>query len=164
MVFATAFSFACGSSESGNTETETVSSSVHQLPTEAEQKVTADAEADLRVIASVGKDPSPLSQAMTGTALSDTTVSINSDLAQGKYKKRDYQNIHVIFQDYTSPVASVFAEFDDNGYFIDASTGAALGPQASEHKQYALALVEEENRWKIKMILSPSAASSGSSQ
>lgn len=151
----------CGSdssSQAGTTQ-EIPHNSAHQAPPEIEQKILADAREDLAIIASAGADTSTLSNALTGSALTDTKAQTDKDLAEGKYRKRDYQNINVRLQDYAAPIAEVFAEFDDNGYYVDAVTGAALGQPVNEHKSYALALVEEGNRWKIRLILAPSAAS-----
>lgn len=148
----------CGSTVTTNQEeTQPAHTSAHQASPEVEQKIVADATEDLQIIASSGKDSSLLAKALTGKALEDTKSALNKDLAQGKYKQRDYQNINVRMTAYTAPVAEVFAEFDDNSYYVDASSGAALGQPALEHKSYALALVEEEGRWKIMLILSPSA-------
>jgi len=147
----------CGSTTTSPEETQPAHTSAHQAPPEVEQKIVADATEDLQIIASSGKDSSLLAKALTGKALEDTKSVLNKDLAQGKYKRRDYQNINVSMTDYTAPVAEVFAEFDDNSYYVDAGSGAALGQPALEHKSYALALVEDEGRWKIMLILSPTA-------
>jgi len=141
-------------SQSNNTDTTPTQAraSAHQSSPEVEQKVLADATEDLRIIAATGQDASGLSQALTGKALDETRASMNKDLADGKYRKRDYQNIKVRLQDFTAPIAQVFAEFDDNGFYVDASNGAALTQPTQEHKTYALAMVEEDGRWKITGI------------
>jgi hypothetical protein len=36
-------------------------------------------------------------------------------------------------QDFTLPIAEVRAKFDDTGYYIDGTTGAALDSPTSEH-------------------------------
>lgn len=143
------------SSQSSNTDTtptQARGAPAHQSSPELEQKVLADATEDLRIIAATGQDASGLSQALTGKALEETRAAINQDLADGKYRKRDYQNIKVRLQDFTAPIAQVFAEFDDNGFYVDASSGAALTQPTQEHKTYALAMVEEDGRWKITGI------------
>jgi len=153
------FTVSCESDNNASTATEAQSqrSSAHQAPSEVEAKILADTAEDLRVIAATGSDTSQLSTVMTGKALDETKAQIGKDLAEGKVRKRDYQNINVRLGDYTLPIAEVFVEFDDMGYYVDANTGAALGEPANEHKSYALAVVEEGSRWKIRLILSPSA-------
>jgi len=162
VIFALALpAISCGSdSDKPSTITQDAShSSAHQASPEVEAKIIADAADDLRIISAAGAGTSQMATAMTGKALEETKAQVASDLAQGKVRKRDYQNINVYLQDYTLPIAEVRAEFDDLGYYIDATTGAALDSPTSEHKKYALALVEEGARWKIKLILSPSATS-----
>jgi hypothetical protein len=158
LVVVTLICVSCGSTATTNQEkAQAANTSAHQASPELEQRIVADASEDLQIIASSGKDSSRLAKALTGKALEDTKSALNKDLAQGKYKQRHYQNINVRMTAYTAPVAEVFAEFDDNSYYVDASSGAALTQPALEHKSYALALVEEEGRWKIMLILSPSA-------
>ena len=156
---ALAFSFSCGPSDN-NTQTQTTPTYAHQLAPEQEARVISDAKADLQVITAAGKDTSTLSQAMSGSALAQMQATISQDLAQGKYRKRVYDNIHVVMQDYTDPYASVFVEFDDKSYYVDAGTGTPLDQPQSQHKAYAMALVQDKkdnNRWKINMILAPQA-------
>ena len=129
---------------------------------EVDAKILADVTGDLQIISGTGADTAQLNQAMTGKALNDIKTTIGKDLSQGKYRKRNYQNIKVRTTSYSLPVVEVAAEFDDNGYYVDANTGEALGQPSSEHKSYALAAVEEEGRWKISLILSPSATSTTS--
>jgi len=151
-------SVSCGSNDdSTTTETQAQHVSAHQAPPEVEARILEDVKEDLRIIASAGSDTSQLSTAMTGKALDEMKGQIGKDLAEGKIRKRDYQNIEVKLGDYTSPVAEVLAEFDDMGYYTDANTGAALTESSKEHRSYALAVVEESGRWKIRLILSPSA-------
>lgn len=152
----------CGSGDSADTATEpteTEKQFAHEVAPEIEEKILADAREDLEIIAATGADPSQLPTAMTGNALETTRNTIAADAAQGRVRKRDYQNINVRMQGFISPVAEVFAEFDDSGYYIDAATGAAIDSPTNEHKSYALAMVDEGGRWKIQMILSPTATS-----
>ncbi len=150
----------CGSGGSGTQPdtVDTTATSAHDPSQQVKDQVVADATADLNLIASAGKDTSVLSQAMKGTALQDATNTINQDLAAGKYKKRDYQNLQVRLDDYNYPIAQVVAEFDDNSYYVDSSTGQALSKPAGDHVKLDLALVEEEGRWKIQGIFLPSNA------
>lgn len=126
--------------------------------------MVADAADDLRIISAAGADTSQLATALTGKALEETKAQMASDLAQGKVRKRDYQNINVSLQEYTLPIAEARAEFDDMGYYIDATTGAALDSPTGEHKKYALALMEEGDRWKIRLILSPDATTTSTQE
>ncbi|MDO8737181.1 MAG: hypothetical protein Q7K29_08915, partial [Thermoleophilia bacterium] len=153
------FSVSCDSNNnaSSSTETQPQHSSAHQAPPEVEAKILEDVTEDLRIIVATGSDTSQLSTAMTGKALEETKAQIGKDLAEGKVRKRDYQNIDVKLGDYTMPIAEVLAEFEDMGYYVDASTGVALTEPSKEHKSYALAVVEESGRWKIRLILSPTA-------
>jgi hypothetical protein len=155
----TLFSVSCDSNNDApsSTETQAAHSSAHQAPPEVEAKILADTTEDLKIIAGTGADTSQLATALTGKALEETKAQIGKDLAEGKIRKRDYQNLNVLAGDYTAPVAEVLAEFDDMGYYVDANTGASLASPTNEHKSYALAVVEEGGRWKIKLILSPSA-------
>lgn len=146
------------------TETQPQHVSAHQAPPEVEEKILADTAEDLRVIAAAGSDTSQLSTVMTGKALEETRAQIATDLAEGKIRKRDYQNITVLLGDYTLPIAEVLAEFDDMGYYVDANTGAALSEPSNEHKSYAMAVIEEDGRWKIRLILSPSATTTSSAE
>ncbi len=161
VVVAVALVAGCGSNSSdpGSETTGTEKQFAHEVAPEIEEKILADAVDDLKVIAATGADTSQLPTVLTGSALESTKNSIAADAAQGKVRKRDYQNINVRMQGYVQPQAEVFAEFDDSGYYVDAATGAALGSPANEHKSYALAMVEEGGRWKIQMILSPTATS-----
>ncbi|MFA5802602.1 MAG: hypothetical protein WC911_09025 [Thermoleophilia bacterium] len=97
-----------------------------------------------------------LSKAMSGTALEDTKKGIEEDLAQGRYRKRDYRNINVRFTQYMSPIVTEFVEFDDFGYYVDAKTGAALTQSTGEHRAYSIYVIEEDGRWKIKGLFEPS--------
>ena len=153
------FLISCGSNGAatdGAATTATVASP-HQISGADQQQIVADARTDLNEIAAVGQNPATLTSALTGKALSDMEAEIDGDLAQGKYKKRVFQNIVVKIQDFTAPVAEVAAEFDDSSYYVDARTGAQLGQPRAQHRSYALALQKEGNRWKISMILSPNA-------
>ncbi|MHB1325923.1 MAG: hypothetical protein ACYDGS_09605 [Thermoleophilia bacterium] len=155
---------ACGTEDTVTPESKAqVGTSAHQLPEGAEAKVIADATDDLKLVTAAGADPTVLPKALTGQALEDMKSTLAGDQAQGKYKKRDYQNIKVRFQDYLPDTAQVYAEFDDVSYYVDAKTGAALEAPSRVHKAYALALVEEENHWKIKTVLAPSDAGSAKS-
>lgn len=160
------FTISCESDNNAPTATETQAqhSSAHQAPPEIEAKILADTTEDLNIIAATGSDTSQLSMALTGKALEETKAQIGKDLAEGKIRKRDYQNINVRLGDYTLPIAEVFAEFDDMGYYVDANTGATLTEPNKEHKSYALAVIEEEGRWKIRLILSPSATTTTSTE
>lgn len=150
-----------GACDNGTAQTETTETQAktpaHQASPELEKKIVDDAMQDLKAIAAAGQDTNSLAQALTGKALDETKAVMAQDLAQGKYRKRDYQNINVRLQDYAAPVAQVFAEFDDKGYYVDAASGAALTEPANERKTYALALIEEGGRWKIKGIYAAEA-------
>ena len=158
------FLISCGSSSTATDGTTTATvTSPHQISTADQQQIVADARTDLNEIAAAGKNPATLTSALTGKALSDMEAEIDGDLAQGKYKKRVFQNIVVKIEDFTAPVAEVSADFDDSSYYVDARTGARLGQQpAAQHRSYALALQKEGNRWKISMILSPNATTTDS--
>lgn len=150
------FPLACGSNSTIAPETmATTGASAHQLPEEVQQKIVADTVEDLNLVASTGADATALPQALTGPELEKMRTALAADLAQGKYKKREYKNIKVTLQEYSPPIAQMSAEFDDASYYVDAKTGAALEAPSGEHKTYALAMVEEGNRWKIKYVLSP---------
>ncbi len=142
-----------------STQTDEAHTSVHMVSPEVQAKIVADVTDDLRIIGQTGADTAGLSQAMNGKALTETKAAVGKDLAQGKCRKRDYQNISVHTTSFSLPVAEVSAEFDDGGYYVDANTGVALEEPKTEHKNYALAVVEEDGRWKINLILSPSATS-----
>ncbi len=157
-----AFLSSCGSEQPSADQTATTHTSAHEVPPEVDARILADITQDLQTISGAGADTAALGDAMTGKALSETKATIGADLAQGKYRKRDYQNIKVRTTSYSLPVVEVAAEFDDNGYYVDANTGAALDQPTNEHKSYALAAVEEGGRWKISLILSPSATSTTS--
>lgn len=131
--------------------------SAHEAPPEIAEKILADTTEDLRIIAATGADTASLNKALTGKALDEIKAQAATDLAEGKIRKRDYQNINVRLGDYTLPIAEVLVEFDDTGYYVDAGTGAALSEPTNEHKSYAMAVIEEEGRWKIRLILSPTA-------
>lgn len=161
LVAVTLFVVSCGS-DSSSSDSETATQphkSAHVVPPEIQQKVVDDARQDLDIIIASGADTSLLPTALTGAALKDAQAQDAQDLTAGKYRKHDYQNINLRFQDFALPYAEVFVEFDDYGYYVSTATGAAIDQPTKEHKSYALALVEEGNRWKIQQILSPSAAS-----
>ncbi|MHB8859446.1 MAG: hypothetical protein ACYC6Z_08210 [Thermoleophilia bacterium] len=159
-MLAAVFLASCGGDQASTDQAVTaVRTSAHEVPPEVDAKILADVTQDLQIISNAGADTAPLADAMTGKALSETKATIGKDLSQGKYRKRDYQNIKVRTSSYSLPVVEVAAEFDDNGYYVDANTGEALDQPTNEHKSYALAAVEEGGRWKISLILSPSATS-----
>ncbi|MHB8161365.1 MAG: hypothetical protein ACYDGT_02565 [Thermoleophilia bacterium] len=152
------FLISCGSNSTATDGATTATvTSPHQISGADQQQIVADARTDLNEIAAVGQNPATLTSALTGKALSDMEAEIDGNLAQGKYKKRIFQNIVVKIQDFTAPVAEVSANFDDSSYYVDARTGAQLGRPQAQHRSYALALQKEGNRWKISMILSPNA-------
>ena len=153
-----ALSCGSGGSDSQPSTVDTTATSAHDPSPQVKDQIVADATADLNLIASSGKDTSVLPQALKGTALQNTTDTINQDLAAGKYKKRDYQNLQVRLDDYNYPIAQVVAEFDDNSYYVDANSGQALSQPTGQHMTFDLALVEEEGRWKIQGIFLPSNA------
>lgn len=157
------FLISCGSNNPAAEETTTATvTSPHQISKEVQQRIIADAKKDLREIAAVGQNPTALASALTGKALSDMEAEIDGNLAQGRYKKRDFSNIVVKIEDYTAPVAEVSADFDDSSYYVDARTGAQLGRPAPQHRSYALAMQKSGDRWKISMILSPKATTTDS--
>lgn len=151
-----------GAQPGDTTPTQAHGAPAHQVTPEIEKKVIDDATDDLKIIAASGKDAAGLARALTGKALEEARTTLTNDLAQGKYRQRDYQGIQVRVQDVTGTVAGVSAEFDDNGFYVDAGTGAALTDPTREHKKYALAMVEEDGRWKIKSIFSASATTTTS--
>lgn len=131
--------------------------SAHQLSPETRDQIVGNVEEDLQVVAGVQPETlGDLPRALTGKALEDTKKSMEDDLVQGRYRRRDYRNLNVRLYEYFEPVAQVFVEFDDFGYYVDARTGAALEQPAAAHHAYSLAVIEEEGRWKIKSILEPS--------
>jgi hypothetical protein len=155
----------CGSGDSQSesvTDTTPTKTSAHAPTEELQAKIIADTTDDLNLVAGAGKDVSVLPQAMKGSALQETTASTNQDLAQGKYKTREYQTMDVRLDSYNFPLAQVVVEFDDYGYYVDANTGEALGEPTQEHHKIDLALSEEDGRWKIQTILAPSNASTPS--
>ena len=156
------FLISCSSNDAsaGGTTTATVASP-HQISPAVQKQIVADARTDLDEVAAVGKNPSVLTSALMGKALSEMEAEIDGDLAQGKYRKRDFSNIVVKIEDYSAPVAEVSADFDDSSYYVDAKTGAQLGQPASQHRSYALAMQEEGGRWKISQFLSANATTTG---
>jgi hypothetical protein len=154
LVMAVALS-AC--SDDDTTETSIIG---HSLTPEQIEKMLMDAREDLEIIVGVTPETvADLSRALTGSALAQTRAGMDEDLAQGRYRKRDYQNISLAFEQYNAPFVEVFAEFDDAGYYVDAATGEQLTQPLNEHEALALSLTEEDGRWKISGIFEPSTES-----
>lgn len=129
----------------------------HQLPPGAGDQIVADVMDDLQIVAAATPEtPEDLSRALTGRALDDTRKSREDDLSRGRYRRREYRNVNARLYEYFAPVAQVFVEFDDYGYYVDAKSGASLEEPSTAHRAYSLAVIEEEGRWKIKSILEPS--------
>lgn len=157
---------ACGNNDAASTvgaETATAAHDLaHDIPSELVDRVNEDVVEDMEIISSVTVDTAPFSLAMTGEALADMNRMAADDLAAGKYRKRDYRDVSVLINGYISPVVEARVEFDDYGYYVDASTGKALTASSGEHKTFAMALVEEEGQWKIKGIYSPTGTETAS--
>jgi len=141
----------CG--ESTSTDTVPIG---HRLSTEEQERIVSETIDDLNQIAAVETDTSALAAVMTGDALNEMKTGIDKALAEGKIKKRDYQNVTATFVQFDSPYAQVSAEFDDFSYYVDAKTGAELTQPSGTHMKYAMAIVEEDGRWKIRGIYPPS--------
>lgn len=145
------FLASCGGEDETTTKTP-----AHAITPETVDQITANTTEDLQTVASTGSDTTALGTALTGKALEDMKKQVATDLAAGKVKNREYRNISVRFEEFNPPFAEVFAEFDDYGYYVDANTGAALGQPPGTHVSFAMAVVEEDGRWKIQGIFSPS--------
>lgn len=141
----------CGDSSSSDT-----TPAGHKVTAEESEKIVADTTEDLNLIDSVETDTAVLATAMTGKGLNEMKTAIEKDLAAGKIKKRDYRNISAEFVQLDIPYAEVLAEFDDFSYYVDAKTGATLSQPAGTHMRFAMALVEEDGRWKIQGVFAPS--------
>lgn len=114
---------------------------------------------DLSFIGTIGPGiAATLNTVLTGTALSDTQNTITSELSQGKFKKRIYEDINARFETFNYPYAEVFVEFTDKGYYIDPNTQAVLDQPTNERKAYSMSLVQENERWKISGIYLPSTS------
>ncbi|MFA6001608.1 MAG: hypothetical protein WC828_05780 [Thermoleophilia bacterium] len=148
------FASSCGN----DAETQTTTSA-HDITQEMIDNINVQSKEDLQIVAGVETDTSVLSQAMTGKALSDMKAGVEKDLGQGKVKKRDYRNLNTRYEQYDPPFAEVFAEFDDYSYYVDSKTGAALSEPTGEHRTYAMALIMEDDRWKLEGIYASSNAS-----
>lgn len=144
----------CGD-DSSPTDTK---SSAHKVTAEDRDRIIAETIEDLNIISSIETDTAVLATAMSGQALEEMKAGIVKELAEGKVKKRDYQNISATFEQLNYPVAQVLVEFDDFSYYVDAKTGAALSEPTGEHMRYAMAVVEEDGLWKIQGIFAPSSA------
>ncbi|MEK7816763.1 MAG: hypothetical protein AAB281_00750 [Actinomycetota bacterium] len=160
MLSATVLFSACGDSDNAkNGSADGGGPPGHQLSQEQVDKMLGDLAYDLSFIGSVGPgDTAALATVLTGAALSDTQNTITSELAQGKYKKRIYEDINARLEVYNYPSAEVFVEFTDKGYYIDPNTQAVLDQPTSERKAYSLSLVQENERWKINGIYLPSTS------
>ena len=128
----------------------------HKLTSEDLDRIVVETIDDLNTVASVETDTSALSTAMTGDGLEQMKSGIEKDLAAGKIKKRDYRNITATFEEFNFPFAEVLAEFDDFSYYVDANTGANITQPTGQHMRFAMAVVEEEGRWKIQGVFAPS--------
>lgn len=147
----------CGDGSNPASETVNPASAhelAHEAPPEMVDKVKADVAEDLDIISRVTTDTASFPQALTGKALADMKKMAEDDLAAGRYRVRDYRNVSVEVNGYTSPVMEVRVDFEDFGYYADASTGQALDSPSGEQKALAMAVVEEDGRWKIKGIFS----------
>ena len=156
---------ACGNDNAVSTvgaETAAAHDLAHDTPPELVDRVNEDVVEDLQIISAVTVDTASFSQAMTGEALADMNKSAADDLAAGKYRKRDYRDVSVLINGYVSPVVEVRVDFEDHGYYVDASTGEALEAPSGERRTFAMALVEEEGQWKIKGIYSPTGTETAS--
>lgn len=126
------------------------------LPGDADTLV-ANVTEDLEIVAGVTPETiGDLKGALTGAALQETKAGIEEDSAAGRYRKRDYRNIVVEFQDYSTPIAQLRVDFEDFGYYVDAKTGEALEAPTGAKKSFAISAVEEDGRWKIRGIFTTS--------
>ena len=137
-------------------ESSQVTKPPHSLTPEEQERLITETTENLNKVAQAGSDVSLLPEALTGTALEETTQQIQDDLAQGKVKKREYQNINISMNQFNYPIAQVVAEYDDYGYYADANSGASLTQPSASHVKLALAVIEEDGRWKIDQILAAS--------
>lgn len=129
----------------------------HNLSQEQKDRIVAETIENLEIVMGVTPETiDDLSKAMSGSALEDTKKGMEEDLAQVRYRKRDYRDIKVIFTQYMSPIATEFIEYDDFGYYVDAKTGATLTQPTGEHRSYSIYVIEEDGRWKIKGLFEPS--------
>jgi len=152
MLAATAMALSACGGDNGATTVEG-----HTLSAEETDILLTDVNDDFQIImAATPETADTLAQALTGPALEQTKAGMDEDIAKGRYRKRDYQNLSVRPQEYNAPIAEMFVEFDDHGYYVDAKTGAQLTQPVVEHKAFALSVVEEDGRWKIRGIFEPS--------
>lgn len=129
----------------------------HQIDQEQVDKMLEDLKYDLTFIGTIGPgNAAALATVLTGTALSDTQNMIQSEISQGRFKKRVYEDINARFETFNYPYAEAFVEFTDKGYYIDPGTQAVLSQPANERKTYSLSLIQENERWKIGGIYMPS--------
>lgn len=110
------------------------------------------------MVAAVTTNPAGFSQALTGSALDGQKKEFDQDMAKGRYRKRDYRNVKIVFEGYNKPIAELALEFDDYGYYVDARTGAKLSQPTGGHQKIDLAVKEDGGRWKIQRLLAPSNA------
>jgi len=143
-------------SSCGDTTTTETTPIGHRLSTEEQDRIVSETIDDLNQIAAVETDTTALTAVMTGAALNEMKAGIEKALTEGKIKKRDYQNVTATFVQFDSPYAQVSAEFDDFSYYVDANTGVALTQPTGTHMKYAMAIIEEDGRWKIQGIYPPS--------
>lgn len=125
----------------------------HGLLPEDADILVANVTEDLEIVSGVTPETiDDLARALTGTALQETRSGMEQEAADGRYRKRDYRNINVEFQDYSTPIAQLRIDFEDFGYYVDVKTGEALEAPTGEKKSYAISAVEEDGRWKIRGI------------
>lgn len=155
---------ACGGDDSAGSGTaaQEAHSANGQIPEELVQEITEAVNRDMEIIMSVKGDSAPLAEAMTDGALEDAQAQHAHDLAVGRYLVREYDNLTVEVTGYTEPTAEVLIELDDNSYYVNSETGAAVDSPTNEHASYILALVEEGGQWKIQGIYSSSPGNSQS--
>ncbi len=147
----------CGSgAQAGTTGTTQNFSQLHSKTPDQQKQILNDVHNDLTLIMGITNNPAGFPQALTGAALDSQKKQFDQDMAQGRYRKRDYRNMTLKFEGYDDPIAEMSLEFDDYGYYVDAKTGHQLSQPSRQHQKFDLAVKEDGGHWKIERLLAPS--------
>lgn len=125
----------------------------HAMTKKQQKALINDLKENVKIINGVREDTSTLSKALTGALLESTLKQHSEDAANDIIRVRKYSSPKFEIGNYVPGTVGVTMKFTDKGYLMNSDTKEKLDKPKNDKTTLLLALMEEDDRWKIFEIL-----------